>query len=80
MAADTHFMTKQEIDITSPTWRSVQQFAEEKIATLRSQNDSFALDATATAVTRGQIAAFKSLLALAEKPDPELIANVGPDY
>ena len=70
-------MTPQAIDFTSQTWRSVRQFAEQNIADLREQNDSPALDATATAELRGRIAALKSLLALAQKPDPEWSTDVG---
>lgn len=73
-------MTKQAVDISSQTWRVVQQFAEGQIAILREKNDSPVLDAIATAEMRGRIAAFKSLLALANKPDPELSTNVGPTY
>ena len=45
--------------------------AAQKVAQLREQNDSPALDAVATAQKRGRIAAWKELLALAEsKPAP----------
>lgn len=70
-------MTSQAIDTTSHTWQLVQQFADSQIATLRQQNDSPALDAIATAELRGRIAALKSLLALAQKPDPEWSTDVG---
>ena len=66
------------IDITSPTWRAVQQFVEGQVANERVRNDSAALDALQTAELRGRIAAFKSLLALG-KPAPEIVADVG-DY
>ena len=73
-------MTSQSIDLSSPTWRAVEHFANDQVATLRQKNDAPALDAIATAELRGRIAAFKSLLALVATPDPELNADVGPTY
>lgn len=65
-------MSKPAIDFASPTWHAIQTLAAQKVAQLREQNDSPALDAVATAQKRGRIAAWKELLALAEsKPTPE---------
>lgn len=65
-------MTKPAIDFTSPTWHALQAMATQKLQALREQNDSTALDATATAVKRGRIAVWKELLDLATpKPAPE---------
>lgn len=65
-------MSKPDIDFASPTWHAIQTLAAQKVAQLREQNDSPALDAVATAQKRGRIAAWKELLALAEsKPTPE---------
>ena len=65
-------MSKPAIDFASPTWHAVQALAAQKVAQLREQNDSPALDAVATANKRGRIAAWKELLALAEpRPAPE---------
>ncbi len=64
-------MSKPAIDFASPTWHAIQTLAAQKVAQLREQNDSPALDAVATAQKRGRIAAWKELLALAEsKPAP----------
>ena len=65
-------MSTPAIDFPSPTWHAIQALAAQKVAQLREQNDSPALDAVATAQKRGRIAAWKELLALAEpKPAPE---------
>ena len=65
-------MSKPAIDFASPTWHTIKTLAAQKVAQLREQNDSPALDAVATAQKRGRIAAWKELLALAEpKPAPE---------
>lgn len=70
-------MTSQAIDTTSPTWRFIQQHADTELQALRQKNDSPVLDAIATAELRGRIAAWRSLLALVNKPDPDLSADVG---
>jgi hypothetical protein len=64
------------IDFTSPTWRAIEHTAQERIATLREKNDSPTMDATRTAETRGRIAAWKELLALA-KPAPAPTVDAG---
>lgn len=64
------------LDLTSPTWRLIEQTAQERIATLREKNDSPTMDATRTAETRGRIAAWKELLALA-KPAPAPTVDAG---
>lgn len=64
------------LDLNSPTWRVLQQHADEQIAMLRVKNDSPNLDALRTAEIRGRIAAWKELLALAT-PAPAPTADVG---
>lgn len=64
-------MTNSAIDFHSPTWRSIADKAQAQLDTLRVKNDSPALDAIRTAETRGRIAAWKELLAMADdKPAP----------
>lgn len=64
------------IDFTSPTWRTVEQFAQGRLDTLREKNDSPSMDAIRTAELRGRIAAWKDLLALAN-PAPAHTADAG---
>lgn len=56
---------KPVIEPRSLTWRFIEQHAGLRLAALRLANDRKSLDATDTAHTRGQIAAWKELLALA---------------
>lgn len=64
-------MTNSAIDFHSPTWRAIADKAQAQLDTLRVKNDSPALDAIRTAETRGRIAAWKELLAMADdKPAP----------
>lgn len=67
---------KDGLDFTSPTWRALEQHAQQQIATLREKNDSPSMDAMRTAETRGRIAAWKELLALAN-PAPAQTADAG---
>lgn len=64
------------LDLTSPTWRAIEQTAQARIATLREKNDSLSMDAIRTAELRGRIAAWKDLLALA-KPAPAQTVDAG---
>lgn len=64
------------LDCDSPTWRAIEQHAQMQIATLRERNDSPSLDAMQTADTRGRIAAWKQLLALAQ-PAPAPSGDAG---
>lgn len=64
------------IDLTSPTWRAIERTAQEQIDTLRAKNDNFSMDALRTAETRGRIAAWKELLALAN-PAPAPVVDAG---
>lgn len=64
------------IDLTSPTWRAIERMAQVQIDTLRVKNDSTSMDALRTAETRGRIAAWKELLALA-KPAPAPTVDAG---
>lgn len=66
----------KELEFTSQTWRALEHHAQQQIATLREKNDSPSMDALRTAETRGRIAAWKELLALA-KPAPAQPADVG---
>lgn len=64
------------LDLTSPTWRAIEQHAQERVATLREKNDSPSMDAIRTAELRGRIAAWKELLALAS-PAPAPTVDAG---
>ena len=64
------------LDFTSTTWRAIEHMAQERIATLREKNDSPSMDALRTADTRGRIAAWKELLALAT-PAPAPTVDAG---
>lgn len=68
---------KPEIEVRSPTWRAIEAHAGQRIDALRVENDRKGKDAIDTAYTRGQIAAFKDLLALA-KPAPAQTAGDQP--
>lgn len=60
---------RAELEPRSGTWRFVQAYAEKRIAELRERNDR--MDAPdVTANTRGQIKAWKELLALPSQADP----------
>jgi hypothetical protein len=61
---------KLEIDPRSPTWRFIEQHAEKRLADLRLRNERMSMGPDETAYTRGQIAAWKELLALPAKADP----------
>lgn len=60
---------KPELDFRSPTWRAIEGHATERLAALRLSNDRTA-PIEATENTRGQIKAWKELLALPEKVNP----------
>jgi len=64
------------LDLTSPTWRSIEQLAQDRITTLREKNDSPSMDALRTAELRGRIATWKELLALAN-PAPAPVVDAG---
>ena len=64
------------LDLSSTTWRVIEQMAQERIATLREKNDSPSMDALRTAELRGCIVAWKDLLALA-KPAPAQTVDAG---
>ena len=60
---------KPQIDPHSDTWKAIKARADERLNTLRLQNDAFGLDPNGTAVIRGRIAELKELLALEKAPD-----------
>ncbi len=60
---------KLRIDPRSETWRFLEQHINERLQSLRLQNDAVTLDATATATLRGRIAELKSMLSLSAKLD-----------
>lgn len=63
-------MSRPEVDVHSPTWAAIEAHAVAQIELLRVRNDS-PMDAMSTAFVRGQISAWKSVLALGEKaPGP----------
>jgi len=64
------------LDLSSTTWRVIEQTAQARIATLREKNDSLSMDAIRTAELRGRIAAWKDLLAL-PKPAPAQTVDAG---
>lgn len=55
-----------DIEFHSGTWAQVAEFAQQRINKLREKNDGD-LDQYQTAFVRGQVKAFKSLLALPEE-------------
>lgn len=57
------------LDITSPTWRAIEQAAQERITSLREKNDNPSIDEIRTADLRGRISAWKAVLALAKAPE-----------
>lgn len=59
-----------DIDPRSETWRALEAHINERLATLRAQNDAITLDGNSTAVLRGRIAELKSILSLPEKNLP----------
>ncbi len=58
-------------DRNSGTWARLKAMLEQELATQRARNDSPALGADQTAVTRGRIAQIKEILALGETPAPD---------
>lgn len=68
-------MNLKGLDVNSPTWHSLEQFAQQQVDTLREKNDSFSLDPMRTAEIRGRIAVWKELLALAQ-PAPVQAADI----
>ena len=56
-----------EIDFDSDAWKTIEAHARKQLDELRLSNDKPSLDAIATAVTRGRIAAWKELLELPVK-------------
>lgn len=54
-----------KVDVNDPLWKDIERFVSERVAQLRAENDDD-LDPTETATLRGQIAAFKELLAISE--------------
>lgn len=60
---------KPDLDPRSPTWRAIEAHATKRMADLRAQNDRSA-PIEVTENTRGQIKAWKELLALPEKANP----------
>lgn len=60
---------KPQLEPHSSTWRFLEDFAVKRLAELREKNDR--MDSPdMTANTRGQIKAWKELLALPTKADP----------
>jgi hypothetical protein len=58
-------------DLASSTWTRISRQIEERLQTLRLQNDS-PLDPAATAHIRGAIAELKRLLSAAQKEPPPI--------
>lgn len=70
---------KADLDAKSATWQFVEERASERLDALRTSNDKVSMDATQTAFLRGQIAAWKELLALAKAP-AQPVDDSGPGY
>lgn len=60
------------IDRRDPNWQAVEEFAAARLKQLREENDDDTLGERDTQLIRGQIAAFKAILALpdTDKPGP----------
>jgi hypothetical protein len=56
------------LEAQTPLWFTIRSHYEGRLAALRSQNDSMALDPAKTAELRGRIAEIKGLLHL-DRPD-----------
>lgn len=61
------------IEILSPTWRFISQWATKRIDILREKNDSKVLNDVETAYTRGRIAQLKELAGLPKAEKEEMI-------
>lgn len=59
-------------DLASPTWRKLKTHMEARRDELRTRNDNTALDQVATAALRGEIKAYRNLLALGS-PSPAVV-------
>ena len=70
---------KPEIETASGTWKLLEAHAAERIAALRERNDVTSVDVVGTAHLRGQIAAWKALLALGKAP-AQPADDGGPGY
>jgi hypothetical protein len=55
------------IDFSSPAWKAIEQFLEDELAKARVRNDDPSLTIEATHALRGEIAAYKKLIALRRK-------------
>lgn len=56
-------------DLQSPTWLRIEKYLNDRLATLRKENDQD-LDERKTAKVRGRIEEVKKLLKLKESPGP----------
>jgi len=66
-AFNVHIPQQEEegkIDIYSPTWKAISQWATKELITAREFNDKKSLDIIKTSVIRGRISMLKSLLNL----------------
>ena len=59
---------------TSDTWMAVTKYCEDRLATLRRQNDGD-LDERRTAKVRGRIAEIQQFLRAGEEPTRDVVAN-----
>ena len=66
------------MDFTSDAWQAVARHAEAQLRVLRERNDAKDMDIAETNFVRGQIAAYKALLAL-PKHKAALTTNVEPE-
>lgn len=67
-------MTISDFERHGALWKKLTEYLDEQIKVLRAKNDGD-LDPIETARLRGRIAAYKSLIALGDKPSPVLVAD-----
>lgn len=68
---------KPQLEPQSETWQAIEEYADEKLKQLRLGNDAMANDFARTCFLRGQIAAWKELLALPAKVAPAISPDDG---
>ena len=68
-AFNVHIPQQEEegkIDIYSPTWKAISQWATKELITAREFNDKKSLDIIKTSIIRGRIKILKEILGLPE--------------
>lgn len=67
-------MAKLGINFLSSEWRAIEMYLVDRIQELREKNDALTNSVEETNQIRGQILAYKALLALSKAPTPPLRA------